>query len=188
MSHLPREATRRSNCSSSRGSSISSSRVECSPAARDCRLTWPAVPRASLRWRRVFALAAYLYVRAGELRALRGTDLLWLDEDRTRCVVHVHRAAKRDTGGREEKGTKTGLSRRFEAEPTIVPLLRVLWDELQDKSQRLTSVPHEADLSARLVQYLRWTGVDREDLYARDHARCPITFKDFRATGTRDGT
>jgi hypothetical protein len=92
------------------------------------------VARVSLRWRRAFALAIYLQVRAGELRPLRGTDLTWLDEEMTSCIVSIHKATKRDTSGKIEKRTKTGITRRFEAEPAIVPLLRALWEALPDRA------------------------------------------------------
>jgi hypothetical protein len=46
----------------------------------------------------------------------------------------------------------------------------------------VVKVPSESDLSARLKQYLRWAGVNREELFIDDLTRCSVTFKDLRAT------
>jgi integrase len=78
----------------------------------------PAPSRSVLvpaRWRRIVALAIYLYPRAGELRVLR-----WEDVDLEHRTVHVHRARDRQTG--LTKATKTKHSRRFSIEPALVPL------------------------------------------------------------------
>ncbi len=44
-------------------------------------------------------------------------------------------------------------------------------------------MPPACDLSARLRQYLKWSGVDRAELHANDKTRKQITFHDLRATG-----
>src|SRR6185312_7375047 len=43
-----------------------------------------------IRWRRLFALATYTYVRAGELAALE-----WGDVDLVHGTIHVHRSVDR---------------------------------------------------------------------------------------------
>jgi integrase len=58
-----------------------------------------------------------------------------------------------------------------------------MWDESPTKAGRMINMPPEGDLSSRLKKYLRWAKVDREDLFADDDARTPITFRDLRATG-----
>jgi integrase len=134
------------------------------------------VAKAARRWLRVFALGSYLGVRAGELRSLR-----WSDIDFEHMVVHVHVATEPHSGGKREKKTKTGITRRFAIEPNLRPLLEQLKRESGGVG-RVVKVPSESDLSARLKQYLRWAGVDREELFIDDLTRCSITFKDLRAT------
>lgn len=137
------------------------------------------VAQNSRRWLRVFVLATYLEVRAGELRSLRLTDI-----DFAHWICHVHRATERDSGGKREKSTKGGTTRRFVIEPALRPLLLAIKAEGGGKRGRLIDLPHEGDLSERLRRYLRWVGVTREDLHIEnDPHRCPITFHDLRATG-----
>jgi len=140
------------------------------------------VANASRRWLRAFSLAAYLGLRAGELRALR-----WDDVDLEHWTIHVHRATKRDTGGKVEAKTKTGVTRRFEIEPAIRPLLEAMHAEAKGDGKaaptgKVIKLPHEGDLSSRLMAYLKWSGVKRAELYIDDETRCSITFKDLRAT------
>ena len=136
------------------------------------------VANASRRWLRTFVLAAYLGTRAGELAALD-----WQDVDLEHWTVFIHRAAERDTGRRKEKETKTEVTRRFEIEPALRPLLLAMWREQgKPKRGKVIDVPHEADLSERLQRYLTWAKVDRAELFISDKTRCRITFKDLRAT------
>jgi integrase len=107
-------------------------------------------------------LAVYLQLRAGELGALRCEDI-----DLEHKQITIRRAVKRGTGGREEKSTKSGCERRFKIETNLVPLLQAMLNEHRTKRGRLVPVPHEADLSGRLRRYLRWSGVNREELFTR---------------------
>lgn len=136
------------------------------------------VANASRRWLRSFALAAYLGTRAGELAVLE-----WSDVDLKHWTVTIHRAAVRDSGRKKIKGTKTEAPRSFEIEPALRPLLLAMHREQgKPATGAIINLPHECDLSSRLVQYLKWAGVKRPALYARDATRCPVTFKDLRAT------
>lgn len=136
------------------------------------------VANASRRWLRSFVLAAYLGTRAGELAALD-----WQDVDLKHWTIFIHRATERDTGRRKEKETKTEVTRRFEIEPALRPLLLAMWREQgKPKHGKVIDLPHEADLSERLQRYLGWAGVDRAELFISDKTRCRITFKDLRAT------
>lgn len=71
--------------------------------------------------RRLYALAVYLFVRAGELKALD-----WSDVDIERGIVSIRVAWDRETD--EVKQTKTGNKsiRRFAIEPNLLPLLRAM--------------------------------------------------------------
>src|SRR5262249_40307230 len=84
-----------------------------------------ACPRVPVRWRRLFALAAYLYLRRGELGALTVDDV-----DLVGGVVLVHRAACRmgsRAAARSEqatKPTKTLITHRVPIEPEPAPAAR----------------------------------------------------------------
>lgn len=71
--------------------------------------------RVPPRWKRLIALAVYLYVRRGELEALE-----WSDVNLDRRYVHVHRSVD-DKG--EIKPTKTGDTRKIPIEPELRPVL-----------------------------------------------------------------
>ncbi len=77
-----------------------------------------------LEARRLYALAVYLFARAGELKALDFSDV-----DIERGIVSIRVACDRDTN--EIKQTKTGNKgiRRFAIEPNLLPLLRVMHAE-----------------------------------------------------------
>jgi integrase len=130
-----------------------------------------AVP---LTWRRAIALSAYLYVRAGELRALE-----WEDVDVARGTVHVHRGLDREGRG---KATKTGVARRIPVEPALLPLLRAMQAE-GHAGARVIRLPDDRHLARALRGLLEKAGLTRADLYASDATRKAMTWHDLRATG-----
>ncbi len=134
------------------------------------------VPR---RWRHMFAVCTYLYVRRGELAALKVGDV-----DLAHNVVHVHSAEGENTSKakRDRGATKTGITRRIPIEPTLQPLLAYLCHG-RAKQEFLMDLPWEDQLAKGLRMYLQKAGVDREELFADDETRKPITFHDLRATG-----
>ncbi len=87
-----------------------------------------------LAWRRIFALATYLFPRAGELEALE-----WADFDVERGIVHIHRGTDRQRDG--SKGTKTGTARRFAVEAAALPLLRAMHAEAKGEGPVLRWMP-----------------------------------------------
>jgi integrase len=135
-----------------------------------------------LAWRRILALATYLFPRAGELEALE-----WADVDVARGLVHIHRGTDRQRGG--TKSTKTGVARRFSIEPGVLPLLRAMYaeakgDGFEEPSGRvLPWMPRHRDLAEGLRVYLEVAGVTRTELFATDATRKAMTFHDLRATG-----
>lgn len=141
--------------------------------------------RVPLRWRRLFALTTYLYLRAGEVAALTIDDV-----DLTGGVVLVHRSAKHTrraaTGGRGARSgpTKTKITHRVPIEPNVRPLLVTMIAEARTEERtRLVRMPPMRELSDQLRRYLGWAGVDRAELFADDETRAPLTFHDLRATG-----
>jgi len=131
-----------------------------------------------LRWRRLAAVAVYVAARAAELEGLH-----WDDVDLVRGVIHVHRSTRRYT--RELKKTKTGETRRFAIEPTLLPLLMSLHEETGGTGRVLAStpMPNKCELANGLRLWLAVAGVDRDELFANDATRKWMTFHDLRATG-----
>ncbi len=133
-------------------------------------------PRVPLRWRRLFALATYTFVRAGELAALE-----WTDVDLEHGIIHIHRSNDR-VRRRGVTSTKSGAARRMPIEPALVPLLKALYIEAEGKGP-VFRVPSVGVLSRKLKTYLTRAGVTRADLFTRDETRKAMTFHDLRATG-----
>jgi integrase len=129
-----------------------------------------------LAWRRIIALAAYLFPRAGEMEALE-----WADVDVQRGIVHVHRGTDRQRGG--TKATKTWTARRFAVEPAVLPLLRAMHAEAKGEGRMLPWMPRHRDLAEGLRTYLEVSGVPRAELHTTDATRKAMTFHDLRATG-----
>lgn len=131
--------------------------------------------RVPLRWRRLFAVAAYTGLRAGELEALA-----WSDVDLERGIIHVHQAADRETG--EVRETKTGITRRFALERGIVPALRAMHAEAKGQGRVFLVMPPREDGAAYLRTCLGYAGVTRAELFARTKTQRPVVFHDLRAS------
>jgi integrase len=139
-------------------------------------LTVAQSDRVPLRWRRLFALAIYMYGRAGEITALH-----WPDVDLDHGTIHIHRSIDR-VRKRQAGATKTDTARRIPIEPELLPLLRAMHAEAGGKG-RVFNMPSVGILSRKLKVYLRRAGVTRSDLFESDATRKAITFHDLRATG-----
>lgn len=126
-------------------------------------------------FRRLYAVAVYLYPRAGELRALD-----WSDIDLATARVHVHRSQGRDG---ETGRTKTDADRQFVAERTLLPLLRVMRREVDGAGLLFPRINQRQNLARALRGHLLLAGCDRADLHADDDGRRPLSFHDLRATG-----
>jgi integrase len=113
-----------------------------------------------LRWRRLYALASYLYLRPGELAALE-----WADVHLAEGYVAIHQAFNLESG--KLKATKTGHSRKVPIRPALLPLLGAMHD----------------DLAATLREHLERAEVDRADLFADRPTTKKIVFYDLRASG-----
>jgi integrase len=146
-----------------------------------------ACDQIPLRWRRLYALATYLYLRTGELAALE-----WADVDSVRGFVNVHQALDLATG--KLKSTKTGVTRKVPIHPSLAPLLAVLRAEsggvglvVQNPHEQRTQphgLPPKERLATSLREHLQLKAkVDRAELYADRATTKRITFYDLRATG-----
>lgn len=157
-----------------------------SDAGRVCGWIYPVealrlltCDRVPIRWRRLYALGVYLYLRPGELEALElgAIDLL-------AGTLSVHQAADRSRQRGATKKTKTHLVRSVPIEAAVRPLLETLMREASAAGRStLVVMPPVSDLALNLRAHLLRAGVDREALHADDESRRQIRFYDLRATG-----
>jgi integrase len=131
-----------------------------------------------LERRRQYALAVYLFVRGGELKALQFRE----DVDVDRGIVSVRQAFDRETG--EIKQTKTGNKgiRRFAIEVNALPLLRAM-SKAANGSGFVVEMPLQKWWATRLRADLTLAGVKRPALFATDATRKRLRFHDLRSTG-----
>lgn len=144
-----------------------------------------ACPDVPPRWRVVYALAVYLYLRPGELAALE-----WNDVDLGRGIINVHQALDLATG--RLKSTKTGITRKVPIHASLAPLLaalrpadgagRVLVSEHANR-KAAGGLPPVEDLAATLRAHLWKAGVRRADLHEERPTTKRMTFYDLRSTG-----
>lgn len=132
-----------------------------------------AAPCVPVERKRMYVLAVYLGVRAGELRALT-----WDDVNLEAGYVHVHRS--HDRVRKEMKSTKTGTTRRVPIEAALRPLLEAM-HEAADGKGNVLSMP-TWDLPAVLRADLHEAQCTRGELFANDETRRPLDFHDLRHT------
>jgi integrase len=127
-----------------------------------------------LRFRDLYAVAVFTYMRAGELEALTLDDV-----DLEHSVIQITKAIDRKTG--LPKSTKSGETRRIPIEPNLLPVLRRL---MATKTKtRLLWMPKDDERATKLREHLQAAGVTRPDLFLNDAHRKHLTFHDLRATG-----
>ncbi len=131
------------------------------------------VPR---RWRRAVTLAIYTYGRDGEVSALRWDAG---DVDLAHGTLRIVRARDRVSGA--DKGTKTGNTRRFSVEPTLLPLLETMHRESGGKGRVFDL--DATHLSRTFRRWLKVAKVDRPELHDPSPTSKPMTWHDLRATG-----
>jgi integrase len=132
-----------------------------------------ACPEVPLRWRRIYAVATYLYLRLSEVRALD-----WSDVDLAHGMVRVHRSTD-ERGRAVREHTKTGTVRAFRLEPTVRTLLEAMARE-GGTGRVFGSV---ADPAGELRDHLERAGVKRTALHKPTETSLAIRFHDLRATG-----
>ncbi len=129
-----------------------------------------------LEVRQCYAVAAYLYPRAGELEALHCEDI-----DLSHASVHMHRA--RDAGTGEIHETKGNRPRRVPIHPNVLPLVCSLVARAGGKGLLWREFPPWKDRAGQLRMYLARAGITRRELLDRSATEKPMTFHDLRATG-----
>ncbi len=127
--------------------------------------------------RRTYALATYMYLRGGELKALS-----WEDVDVERGIISIRRSYDRKTG--RIKQTKTGNKgiRRFAVESVLLPLLQTMHAEAGGRGQ-LVEMREQKWWAADLRKHLELAGVTRPELFETDDTRKRLRFHDLRGTG-----
>jgi integrase len=130
------------------------------------------VPR---RWRRLYALLAYTYVRPSELKVLE-----WSDVDLEVGTIHVTKAWDRARATLKAPKTAAGV-RHVPIEPALKPLLEALKDEASDAT--VFVMPPAEDWADRFRAHLKRAGIERAELYASSTTQKQITLYDLRATG-----
>ena len=143
-------------------------------------LTLVGSDQVPVRWRRLFALAVYTYMRAGELDALE-----WSDVDLEHGTFHVHAAIDRLKKGKKEKATKSETARRLPIEPMLLPLPQGAAPESGGKGHVLKHALARRALAQ--AQGLPGTSRSRSAPSCSSRTTPPakaITFHDLRATGT----
>jgi integrase-like protein len=139
-------------------------------------LAFVTCERVPLEWRRAVAIAVYTFTRDGESKVLRWDEG---DVDLEHGVLHITRSLSRRTG--DDKGTKTGESRRFAIEANLLPLLRAMYAEHKGKGTIVRM--RELHAARGLRRWLKVAGVDRPELHKGTPTRKPMTWHDLRATG-----
>ena len=133
--------------------------------------------RIPLRWRRALAVGVYTFARDGELLALRCDAG---DIDVVHGTLSITRAYNQQTKRIEQ--TKSGDTRRFPIEPSLMPLLEVMHDEAGGKGPVLSLAP-QGNMARKLRTFLKRAGVTRPELHEPSPTRKPMTWHDARATG-----
>jgi|SRR5579883_1306964 len=136
------------------------------------------VPRA---WRELYAVACYLYLRPGELRAL-----LWSDVDFEAGVVHITKSYDEDSKTVKAPKTRNGV-RDVPIHPNLVPLLKVM----HERAKRLASasvLPLMQDLNENrrsqwMRQHFEAAKLERARLREQSATTMQVNFRSWRDTG-----
>ena len=129
-----------------------------------------------LRWRRLVAVAIYLYPRDSELRALECRDV-----DTEHLVVKITKALDRERTG--TKATKGKRVRPVPVEPQLVALLEALKAEAGDSGRLFGEMPSERDMARGLRRWLWKAGVRRHELHHDTETTRKLRFHDLRSSG-----
>jgi integrase len=127
-----------------------------------------------LRWRRIYAVATYLYLRLSEVRALD-----WSDLDLVHAMARIHRSTD-ERGRHVREHTKTGSVRLFRIEPALMPVLKAMALESGAVGRVFGSV---ANAPGELRAHLLRAGVSRAALHDATETSLALRFHDLRATG-----
>ena len=132
-----------------------------------------------LRWRQIYAVAIYTYLRPGELWELR-----WRDVDLSAELVGITRAWDWEEEEAKAPKTRNGI-RSVPLEPAIVPLLAALREGQPSEAHVFPELRglNENKVAARFRAHLALAGVDRPILFEDTATHMPVNFRSCRDTG-----
>ena len=146
------------------------------PSEVDMLLRAESVP---LAFRELYAVAAYLYLRPGELHELR-----WLDCDLGAGLVHIARALDWESGEAKEPKTRNGI-RTVPIPATLLPLLQRMRVGASDDALVVppTLKDGKREAATTLRKHLALAGVNHPRLFRDDETFMPVGFRSFRDSG-----
>jgi len=133
--------------------------------------------KVPLHWRRLYALLAYTYVRAGELKVLE-----WSDVDLDAGTLHITKAW--DDRREIVSAPKSSAGVRYlPLELALLPLLEAMRAELGGVGRVVKHMPGRKEWAPALRRHLQRAGVTRAALFEDSATVKHITLHDLRATG-----
>jgi integrase len=138
-----------------------------------------ACPLVPLRWRRLYALLAYSYMRPSELKTLRKTAP---HVDLRMGTFYVEKAWDRARKKVKSPKTEAGI-RHIPIEPALLPLVKTMIAEAGDSPLLVPSMPPAEDWAETFRDHLRRAGIDRAELFVDDETHRQIRFYDLRSSG-----
>ncbi len=139
-----------------------------------------ACEEVPLEWRGLHAIACYLYVRPGELRVLR-----WTDVDLDHGIVNISKAWDYPRAAVKVPKTRNGV-RRVPVESTLLPLLRAMHERSAERDALvapLLSNVNEDTLARITRSHLKAARVQRAELHEESRTSMPFGFRGWRDTG-----
>jgi hypothetical protein len=132
-----------------------------------------------LAWRELHALAAYTYLRPGELHVLT-----WADVDLADQKISVSKAW--DYDGKCIKSTKTWETREIPIEPNLLPLLQQMKKRAGDDAvlvvPALAQTPPD-NVATITREHFKLAGCVRSRLYKQSRSERHIVFRSWRDAG-----
>lgn len=132
-----------------------------------------------VEWRELHTVAAFTYLRPGELRVLR-----WSDVDLKHGIVSVTRAWDSREDCEKEPKTRNGV-RDVRIEPALVPLLTRMRDAATASDlvvPLLSRIPEDA-VAEHTRRHLRLAGITRTALFTDTATTVQANFRSWRDSG-----
>lgn len=136
-----------------------------------------AVP---VEWRQVYAIAAYLYLRPGELRALT-----WGDVDLDAGIVHITKAFDEEAQRDKAPKTESGI-RDVPIEPALAALLAWMKngkDATAAVVPVLSTLSSESKRAPLFREHLRTAKLSRSGLFKNTATTLMVNFRTLRDSG-----
>jgi integrase len=137
-------------------------------------ISCPTVPK---RWRLLYTLLAYTYMRPNELR-----PLLWSDVNFEIADIHITKAWEEKQKKIGPPKTRAGV-RHIPIEPELLPLLKALHSAAGGQGSVYPRMPPREAWAKTFRGHLLRAGVTRADLHTTTETTKQITMYDLRASG-----